>query len=48
LTDGEVIIGTTQGYRAGGPGFYVTPADPRANNAKIFLVASAVRQVRFP
>lgn len=48
LADGEVIIGTTQGYRAGGPGFYVTPADPRANNAKIFLVSSAVRQVRFP
>jgi hypothetical protein len=48
LVDGEVIVGTTQGYRAGGPGFYVTPADPRANNAKIFLVSSAVRQVRFP
>ncbi len=48
LSDGEVIVGTTQGYRAGGPGFYVTPADPRANNAKIFLVSSAVRQVRFP
>ncbi len=48
LADGEVIVGTTQGYRAGGPGFYVTPADRRANNAKIFLVSSAVRQVRFP
>jgi Family of unknown function (DUF6982) len=46
--DGEMIIGTTQGYRAGGAGFFVTPADPRANNVRIFIVSSAVRQVRFP
>ena len=48
FTDGEMIIGTTQGYRAGGTGFFVTPADPRANNVRIFVVSSAVRQVRFP
>jgi hypothetical protein len=48
FTDGEMIIGTTNGYRAGGNGFFVTPADPRANNVRIFVVSSAVRQVRFP
>jgi hypothetical protein len=48
FSDGEMIIGTTQGYRAGGAGFYLTPADPRANNVRIFVVSSAVRQVRFP
>jgi hypothetical protein len=48
FTDGEMIIGTTQGYRAGGIGFYVTPVDPRANNARIFVISSAVKQVRFP
>jgi hypothetical protein len=48
FTDGEVVIGTTQGYRAGGAGFYLTPADPRANTARIFAIAGAVRQVRFP
>ena len=48
FTDGEIIIGTTNGYRAGGNGFFVTPADPRANNVRIFVVSSAVRQVRFP
>jgi hypothetical protein len=48
FTDGEMIIGSTQGYRAGGAGFFLTPADPRANSVRIFVVASAVRQVRFP
>lgn len=48
FNDGELVIGTTQGYRADGAGFYLTPADPRANNARIFVVSSAVRQVRFP
>jgi hypothetical protein len=46
FTDGEIIIGTTNGEPA------VTasssPADPRANNVRIFVVSSAVRQVRFP
>ena len=47
FSDGELISGTTQGYHAGGVGFYVTPADPRANNARIFVVARAVQRVRF-
>jgi hypothetical protein len=48
FNDGETVSGTTQGYRADGPGFYLTPADPRANNVRVFVVSSAVRQVRFP
>lgn len=48
FNDGETITGTTQAYRADGPGFYLSPADPRANNARIFVVSGAVRQVRFP
>jgi hypothetical protein len=48
FSDGEMIIGTTEGYRAGGTGFFVTPVDPRANNVRIFVVSTAVRQVRFP
>jgi hypothetical protein len=47
FSDGEMIIGTTHGYRAGGTGFFVTPVDPRANNVRIFAISSAVRQVRF-
>jgi hypothetical protein len=46
--DGEMIIGTTQGYRAGDTGLIVTPVDPRARDVRIFAVAGALRQVRFP
>jgi hypothetical protein len=48
LVDGEVLVGTTLNYGAGGTGFFIVPADPRANNERVFVVASAVRQVRFP
>lgn len=48
LIDNEVLSGSTLNYRAAGTGFFVIPADPRANNIRVFVVASAVRQVRFP
>ena len=48
LLDGEVLVGTTLNYGAGGTGFFIVPADPRANNQRVFVVASAIRQVRFP
>lgn len=48
LVDDEVIVGRTLTYRPDGHGFFVTPADPLANNIRVFVVASSVRQVRFP
>lgn len=48
LIDDEVIVGRTLSYRPDGHGFFVTPADPQTNNIRVFVVASAVRQVRFP
>ncbi len=48
LVDDEVIVGSTLNYRSDGQGFFVTPADPLANNIRIFIVANSVRQVRFP
>jgi hypothetical protein len=48
LLDDEVLVGTTLNYRSDSAGFFVFPADPRANNQRVFVVASAVRQVRFP
>jgi len=48
LVDDEVISGRTLNYRADGHGFFVVPADPLANNIRIFIVATAVREVRFP
>lgn len=45
--DTEVILGTTLNYRPDGQGFFVVPADPGTNNSRIFVVASAVKRVRF-
>ena len=48
LIDDEVIIGRTLSYRPDGQGFFVFPADPLANNIRVFVVSGSVRQVRFP
>jgi hypothetical protein len=45
--DGEVIVGTTTGYDPKRPGFFLFPIDPSANNARVFVVASAIRTARF-
>jgi hypothetical protein len=47
FSDNEQLIGTTLSYRPDGQGFFVIPADPRANNLRVFVVTSAVRHVRF-
>jgi hypothetical protein len=48
MHDGEVVVGTTLNYGTDRSGFFISPADPHANNQRIFVVATAVRQVRFP
>jgi hypothetical protein len=45
--DTEVILGTTLNYRPDSQGFFLSPADPFANNTRIFVLARAVRGVRF-
>ena len=45
--DTEVILGTTLNYRPDGEGFFVNPVDPAANNTRVFVVAAAVKRVRF-
>jgi hypothetical protein len=47
FADGEVITGTTLNYRPDGQGFFVSPSDAAANNTRIFVVATALRRVRF-
>ena len=47
FSDNEMLVGTTLSYRPDGQGFFVIPADPRANNLRVFVVTSAVRHVRF-
>jgi hypothetical protein len=45
--DGEILIGTTQGYEPGRPGFFVIQADSLSNNDRCFIVTSATREVSF-
>jgi hypothetical protein len=43
--DGEVLLGFTQGYQPGRPGFFVVPADRWGNTERCYVVASATREV---
>ena len=47
FADSEVILGTTLNYRPDAQGFFVVPADAGGNNTRIYVIASAVRAVRF-
>ena len=45
--DRELIVGTTQGYQPGRPGFFVFPADPKSNIDRSFIVSAATKEVSF-
>jgi hypothetical protein len=47
FNDGEVMVGTTQGYDRSRPGFFLTPLDTAGNNERCFVVAAATREVAF-
>src|SRR5258708_1856261 len=38
FADGEQVVGITSGYNRQNPGFFLIPADPMSNNARIFIV----------
>ncbi len=42
MFDGEVLVGTVEGYRPDGHGFFLVPADTNSNNLRCFVVAAAV------
>ena len=46
FTDGEKIVGRSQGYNSQRLGFFLFPADPRGNNIRIFVVTRNTRQVK--
>ena len=46
FSDGEVIVGTTQGYQPGRPGFFVVPADPASNAERVYVLSAATRDVQ--
>jgi len=45
--DGEVLVGTTQGYQRDRPGFFLVPADDKSNNERCYIVAAATQKVTF-
>lgn len=44
--DNEVIYGSTMGYNKQRKGFFVLPADPASNNFRIYVVASAIKEIK--
>jgi len=47
FSDGESIIGYTLGYSPDRKGFFMTPADSKSNNQRIFVVKSASEKIEF-
>jgi hypothetical protein len=43
--DGEIVVGTTQGYTHEREGFFVVPLERDSNNLRIFVVSSAVKKI---
>jgi hypothetical protein len=47
FSDGEHMVGTTEGYNPQRLGFFIFPLDAQSNNARIFVVNKNVRQVKW-
>ena len=45
--DGETLVGTTTGYQAGRPGFFLVPADDGSNIERCFVVTAATTEITF-
>jgi len=45
--DGELLRGWTLNYKPNGQGFFLHPANARGNNLRIYVVAAAIRHMRF-
>lgn len=47
FSDGEILLGTTMGFKSPQHPFFVQPADGTSNNLRVFVTPAAARQVRF-
>lgn len=45
--DGELMVGTTNGYQPAREGFFLVPADENSNNILCFVMTEATRDVSF-
>jgi len=43
--NGEILVGTPQGYTPEREGFFVVPLERDSNNLTIFVISSAVKKV---
>jgi hypothetical protein len=44
--DGEVLVGSCIGFDLKRQGFFISPADPKCNNIRVFVVCSTVKRIR--
>lgn len=47
FSDGETLVGYTQGFSPARASFIVFPSDPASNNQKVFVVTAATKEVNF-
>jgi hypothetical protein len=45
FNDGEVLVGTTQGYQPNRPGLFLQPADLESNIERCYVVSAATREI---
>ena len=45
FTDGEILIGTTNGYSPNRPGFFVIPVEKDSNNERVYVYKEATESV---
>lgn len=43
--DGEVLVGTTQGYDRSRPGFFMIPVDPSSNIDRCFVIGGSAAEI---
>jgi len=44
--DNETVLGSTMGYNKQRKGFFILPVDPQSNNTRIYVVASAIKEIK--
>ena len=47
FNDGELMVGTTNGYQPDRPGFFVNPADNKSNIERCYVLTKSTREVKF-
>jgi len=43
--DGELLVGTTQGYASDREGFFVVPMEKDSNNLRVYVISNAVKEI---